>query len=215
MISAIILWIESIVVPFGAFGIILGSFIEEIIAIIPSALIQTSYGFLLFEHTPITIQSLFSLLVVVAIPASIGVTIGAIPLYYISYHGGKKAIERYGRYFGISNDTIVALEKKYENSSMDEWAIVLLRMIPILPSVFVCVGAGLLRVPFKVYISATFFGTIVRAFLYGFVGWQLGRVYIRFSEEIAIYEKLGLYIFAFIIVGLLIWWFFVKNKKYE
>jgi hypothetical protein len=35
MISAIILWIESIVVPFGAFGIILGSFIEEIISIKP------------------------------------------------------------------------------------------------------------------------------------------------------------------------------------
>ncbi|HYD91861.1 MAG TPA: hypothetical protein VEA37_10290, partial [Flavobacterium sp.] len=38
----------------------------------------------------------------------------------------------------------------------------------------------------------TFFGTMVRAFIIGWVGWKVGTLYISYAQYIAAFEKTGL-----------------------
>jgi len=192
MIHSLIAWIQEIIISWGSLGVFLGSFIEEIIAFIPSAFVQTASGFFLFADTPLTLDYLLKLFLYVGVPASLGVTLGAIPLFLISKHGGEKMIQKYGKYFGALPSILDKFSYKEEKSSFSLWGIIFSRSLPFLPSVVICVGSGLLKVKMRVYLLGTFLGTLVRATIYGFAGWQLGRAYTVVAEKSGHLEKYGL-----------------------
>lgn len=211
MIHSLIAWIQSIIVSWGSLGVFGGSFIEEIIAFIPSAFVQTASGFFLFADTPITLANLLKLFLYVGVPASIGVTLGAIPLFLISKYGGEKMIQKYGKYFGALPDILEKFSYTEEKSSFSLWGIVFSRSLPFLPSVVICVGAGLLKVRMRVYLLGTFLGTLVRATIYGFIGWQLGRAYTVVAEKSGHLENYGLVFLVCIILFFMYRHYFKKK----
>lgn len=189
MIEHVITFIQSVLLPLGGWGVLLGSVIEEVVAIIPSALVQMGGGFFLVSGA-LTAANFSKLFFIVAIPAAIGVTVGAAIIFLIFRHGGKVFIDRHGSWFGVSWDAIKEKSLVFKKHAHEYWFIFFLRIIPMLPSIIVCTYSAVSRISFLRYLVVTFLGTIVRAYILGFLGWQLGVAYQTYAEKISHYENI-------------------------
>lgn len=214
MIESIIETIEKILIPYGAMGVLIAAIIEEVIAPIPSALVVSGAGFILLKDAPLVIESFVKLFLIVAVPASIGATLGSLFVYGLAFWGGKKICNRYGKYLGFSWEDIEKAEKKFTARKADEIILFTVRSIPIIPSVAISAFCGLIRLKIGVYILFTFLGTLVRALILGFIGWQLGSAYKSTADHISKYETY-IFIFAGLAIAAFIIYRIFKTRKSE
>ena len=211
MIEGLLIFLEKVVIPLGVGGVFLASVIEEVIAPIPSALVMSMSGFL-FVSGPVNFINILKLLFQVALPAAAGVTLGSLIVYGLAFWGGKRVIEKWGRWIGLYWSDIEKMEKRMETSKKDEVAILVARMIPAVPSVAVSALCGFLQMKFAKYLYLTFAGNTVRALILGAVGWQVGNAYYKYAELISRYEKLGLVIIALAFI-VTVCFLFLKRRK--
>lgn len=209
MTSQLIQLIESFVLPLGVLGVFLASVLEEIIAVIPSPIVQMGSGFLFFGGQPFTPGNAVQLFLRVAVPASLGVTIGSLAIYIPAYFGGKPAIDRWGKYFFVRWQDVEQAQNVFKRSWGDEAVIFIARALPIIPSVAIAALSGLLRVDVRQYLLFTFLGTLVRATFLGFIGWQAGSLYTQYSVYIDTFERAGAIVLAF---SALAFFLYKKNK---
>lgn len=212
MLETILLTIETHVLPLGAAGVFLASLVEEIIAPIPSAVVQLASGFL-FVEGPISFASLWKLFWIVVLPASAGVTVGSIVIYSIAFAFGKPALLRWGKWFGLYWQDVEKVQEKFQKSSFDELTLFISRCVPIIPSVVISAFCGLLRVKPKTYVLYTFLGTVVRSAILGFIGWQVGNVYVRYAEVIDSFEDAILIVTIIAVLAFIARAFIKKNKN--
>lgn len=191
------LYLQNFFMDYGSLGVFLGSFVEEVIAPIPSTLIIMGSSFFMMHGSPISAITILKLFIYVCIPASLGLTLGSLFLYAIGYYIGKPFITRWGHYLGFSWDDVEKTQKKFEDSKNDDVALFTLRAIPIVPSIAISTFCGIVRYKLKNYVLVTFLGSLIRAFILGFIGWQFGRFYEQIADQIAIYED-------FVIIGIVI-----------
>ncbi len=209
MIAALITWLQSLIVPLGGWGILVGSFLEEVVAPIPSALIQISGGFLLFEGKAITIQNFVSFILNLSIPAAVGVALGSVLVYYFVYTLGDLFITKYGKYFGITITDLEKFDTKLEKKHRDLWLVFVGRMIPGIPGPLVSAFAGIFKIPFHRYFPVSVLGTFIRATFYGFIGWQIGSAY---QEYQALFDELEKYMLIVALVAVTV---FVVYRVYK
>jgi membrane protein DedA with SNARE-associated domain len=195
---------------YGPVGVFLGSIIEEIIAPIPSTLVIMGTSFIMLKGSVINPDSFLTLFLNIVIPASLGVTIGSLVVYGITYLIGKPFIKRWGRYLGFSWEDMEKTEKKFEKSRSDEIILFLVRAFPVIPSVAISAFCGLIRYDLKKYILITFLGTLVRSFILGFMGWQFANMYQTLAEEISYLEEISLLV---IFIAILIYVIYKKKHK--
>lgn len=210
MFNELILYLENILMVYGPLGIFIASIVEEIIAPIPSTLVIMSNSFLMFKGTVISADSIFKLFTSIVIPASAGVTIGSLLVYSIGYFLGKPFLERWGKFLGVSWEDIEKAQDKFKSSSSDDLLLFILRAIPIVPSVAISVFCGFIRFDLKNYLIITFLGTLIRAFILGFIGWQFGSMYQTAVAEISYLEEIGLAVIIFVVAVYLIY-----QKKFK
>ena len=210
MIESIIAFLEKVVIPYGAFGVFLASFIEEIIVPIPSTLILLGAGFLFLDGIPFSFEFVSVLLFVVVIPAALGMTLGSLFVYGIAYQFGKPAIDRFGRYIGISWEAIEKAEKRFARNSVDEISLIVLRAFPIIPIVAVSTVCGLVRFPPIKYLVLTLIGSFIRAFILAIIGAEVGILY---SEYGKVLESIESYVLVFFAIISLLTLFIVYSRK--
>jgi len=211
MTSQLIQLIESVVLPLGVLGVFLASVLEEVVAIIPSPIVQMGSGFLFFGGQPITLGTSLQMFLRVALPASAGVTLGSLAIYIPAYFGGKPAIDRWGKYIFVHWKDVEQAQGIFKKSWGDEAIIFMARALPIVPSVAIAALSGLLRVDVRTYLLFTFLGTLVRATFLGFVGWEAGSVYTQYSVYIDTFERVGA---IALIAGALVF-FLYRRKKHR
>ncbi len=209
MIDRFIATIEHIIEQYGTLGIFFASFIEEIIAPIPSGLVMMTSGYAFLSGSPITVSNIIYLFFNVAIVLSLGLTLGSILVYVLAYKYGEPVIKRFGKYFFISWKDVEKVSKNFARGYKDEWVLLALRVIPVIPSIAINTVAGLIRIRPTHYIVATLLGTTIRAFAMSFAGWQLGNVYKKYAIEIDRFENYVLYTILALILGFIAW------KKYQ
>lgn len=210
MFAELILYLESILIAYGPLGVFVGSIIEEIIAPIPSTLIIMGTSFIMLKGAAISPVTFFNLFINIVLPASLGVTIGSLFVYGITYFAGKPFLERWGKYLGVSWEDIEKTEKKFEKSRSDEIVLFLVRAFPVIPSVAISAFCGFIRFDLKKYVIITFLGTLVRAFILGFIGWQFGSMYQAAADEISYLEEIGV---AVLIIAILVYVIYQKKFK--
>lgn len=211
MIEALILFLQTHVLPWGALGVFVASVIEEVAAPIPSALIMTMSGFLLISG-PISYSSILALIFKVAIPAAFGVTIGSYFVYFIAMYGGKVVIDKWGKYLGLYWSDIEKIQSKMSGSEKDEFFIGIARVLPVFPSVVISAFCGLIRMNVLKYSVISFVGIFLRGLILGTIGWQVGNVYAKYAEYIKHIENIVLFIITVIIV-VFVGFKFVKKQK--
>ncbi len=194
MVESFFIFLQSSLFPLGGWGVFFASIIEEVIAPIPSTLVLLGSGALFLPQTTHFYQVLFFTIV---IPASLGITVGSLFVYGLSWYVSKAFILRWGWVLGFTEQGVVEAQKKISRGASDEVSLFLLRAIPIIPSVVISAASGLLRIPLKTFVSMTFLGTIPRAAVLAIIGWKAGETYELYAQKISSLENL-------IIVSLLV-----------
>jgi len=211
MLEKLIQITQSIVFAGGPPGVFGAAFLEEIVFFIPSPIVPMAAGFFLIppqaQLTEVTILALLY----IALPVSLGLTIGSLVPYYICYFGGRPAIEKWGRWIGLTWRNIEKTEQQFIRGYRDELILLGLRILPVVPSVAISSFCGLIRYPVYQFLVVTIVGAAIRGFLLGILGWYVGTAYLKYAQAIAQMEK-----YLFILIGVLgvaaIVWFIRKKR---
>lgn len=213
MIGNFITYIQSIISQYGAWGVFLATLIEEIIAPVPSPIVPLAAGFFLLptsvSFTEIVLRGAFT----IALPVSIGITIGSTLVYALGFFGGKPVIEKSKKWTGINWDDIEKSEARFTRGKGDEISLFVLRVLPIIPGVAISGFCGVVRYQFKKFIIITSLGAFVRAFVLGLVGWQVGELYVTYADMISKFEKYVLSVVFFLLLLSFLGYYIRKKIK--
>lgn len=209
MFSDLVHSIEPLLQHYGALGVFLASIIEEIIAPIPSTIVVFTSGILLTNGLT-GAEALTTIALKIMIPASLGISLGALFPYYLAKIGEEVAINKFGRFLGIEWSAIEKAKAWTEKSKHDEILLFLARSIPVLPSVAISVTCGLIRYPVKKFLVISFLGSLPRSFFLGWLGWVGGVQYQRYAEQLSGIEKVVLVVIVLIAAAAYVLW---RRKK--
>lgn len=201
------LFLLSFTTPLELFTLI-GSFVEEIIPPIPSSLITLSAGGILAAR-----KSWWVMIIWLAIFSAIGKSLGATIIYFVAAKTQTALITRFGKYLKITEKDIESFSKRFGKGWKDDVTLFVLRSIPLVPSFTVSIGSGILRLNFKTYILATFFGTIIRDGILIGIGYAGLDVYKKISPWV---DSSTTIIFSILLVIVLAGvYIFIKKKKHQ
>lgn len=212
MIQQAVIFIQSLIAEYGVWGVVAATFIEELVAPIPSALVPVAAGFFLIPPEAALAEAVMRALLLVALPIAMGVTLGSMIVYSIAYTGGKPIIDRFGNWLGLSWNSIERLQKYFSGGRKDEVMLLLLRIIPIIPGVAISGLSGIIRYHFTTFVLTTFIGVYIRSVLLGLLGWQAGELYQEYFEVIDRIEG-QLLLVLLVLTAIGIAWYFIRRRN--
>ncbi len=157
-------------IPLGVFSFS-ASFIEELIPPIPSPSIMITTGYLAQVQ-----DYLFLGLILLAIAGSFGKTLGASVVYLVVDKMEDLLSGRVARFIGISHQQIESLGNRLSRSWKDYIILTILRALPVVPSSLLSVGCGFLKIRFRLFFISTFVGSVIRDFIYIYLGYAGTKV---------------------------------------
>lgn len=160
-------------VPLELF-VFVGALVEEVFAFIPSLLIMTTAGFLaqIEGHTP------FFLLWLVLL-GNIGKLIGSLGYYVLGDKLEDVVTGKGQRFFGLSHNDIERVGRRLTGNAWRDGAFVfLLRLVPFFPTLAVSVACGVIRVPLRTFLVASYLGNACKDLVYILFGY-FGAVTMR------------------------------------
>lgn len=207
MIESVLNTLESLskAMPLPVF-VLVGTFAEEIIAIIPSPFILTLAGSLAASKN----EGIFYIFIL-ALVATIAKTIGSYLFYFIGDKAEDIITGKFGRVFGLSHKSIESIGKKLEKSSRDEVAIFLLRATPLIPSAPVSIVAGILKLEIKSYLIASAAGLFMRSIFFLYLGYTAQGTLDDLTKQLSSYETYGK--IALLILAVVALFIFYKKRK--
>ena len=164
ILVALISWIESVITQMGAWGVALLMAIESCNIPLPSEAILPFAGYLVTK-------GVFSIHTA-AFFGAIGCILGSIPSYYLGYFGGRKFIEKYGKYFLISHHDLEVADKWVDKYG--DWSFFICRMLPVVRT-FISLPAGILKARKRTFFLFTFVGSLIWSYLLVWVGVKMGE----------------------------------------
>jgi membrane protein DedA with SNARE-associated domain len=188
ILTALFIFIKSLIAATGYGGIVLLMAIESACIPLPSELIMPFAGYLVFSGT---LKLLW-----VATAGAIGCNLGSLVAYEIGYHGGRRLVERYGRWVLMGRR-----ELDWADRFFARWgylAVFVARMLPVVRT-FIALPAGIARMPRLRFHIYTFLGSWPWCFLLAWFGmkmgenWrQLGKYLHKFDVVIVVLLALGI-----------------------
>lgn len=183
-----------------------GSIIEEIVAPIPSPTVMVVAGSIALIEG----RGMIALLPLALIGA-LGKTIGALAVYTIVDKSEDFFMSKFGRFFHITHDDIEKLGAKLGKGYKDYVLLIVLRALPVVPSVVISVGSGLLKVGLTLFIVTTFVGTIIKDGFYLYAGYVGTDVFTNLVAKTTHFETyVEILIVAGVIFGIVR---FMRRKK--
>jgi membrane protein DedA with SNARE-associated domain len=176
-------WIMELMRSHGQLAVFIGVIIEQIIVPIPSPLIVMGAGAILITPESSIPHTILQILWIICLPGAVASTLGSYIGYTISYYGGKTLVIRFQRFFGVDWKEIDNLEKRFRGRKV-AWSLFLSRAIPVFPISLVSIFAGLVRIAVRPFTVYTFFGSIFRCLLLGFIGWWVGATFEKVATRI-------------------------------
>ena len=168
MIDNILLWLtstmEHIITILGPWGVSLLMAIESCNIPLPSEAVLPFAGILVNKGVMnFHIAALFG---------AIGCVLGSIPSYYLGYFGGRPFVEKYGKYFLVSQKDLEGADKWVDKYG--DWAFFLCRMLPVIRT-FISFPAGILRARKRIFFTLTFLGSLIWCYFLVYVGVKMGE----------------------------------------
>ncbi|HXK35853.1 MAG TPA: DedA family protein [Candidatus Paceibacterota bacterium] len=148
--------------------------------LIPSEVLLPLYGWLVGQG----ILSLWPTFLVI----SLGAIAGEVILFGIFYQGGRPFLERYGKYFLISQHDLNHLDRLFGKygAQLVFWG----RFLPVARAL-VAIPAGVSRMPFKEFTFYSFVGMLPYNFALIYLGAKLGERAAILSEYFHKFDYLG------------------------
>ena len=164
IIISIVNWIQQIITCMGVWGVTLLMAIESCNIPLPSEAILPFAGYLVTKGVFNIHQAAFF--------GAIGCLIGSIPSYYLGFFGGRKFIEKYGKYILISHHDLETADKWVDKYG--DWSFFICRMLPVVRT-FISLPAGILKAKKRFFFTFTFLGSLIWSYLLVYVGIKLGE----------------------------------------
>lgn len=194
-------------VPLPVF-VFLGSFLEDIIAPIPSPMVMTLSGTLAQTRQYGILQIILLLLL-----SALGKTIGGYILYIVADKVEDVIPQKIRKIMGISHTQIEAMGAKIGKGRRDDIILFILRAVPAMPSLPVSLAAGILKINMNTYLWTTFLGTVVKNGIYFVIGYSGKEVMDKWSGKLSDYElAIQIIILASVVVGVA-WYLYKRNRK--
>ncbi|MEW6771229.1 MAG: DedA family protein [Bacillota bacterium] len=193
MLEKVIKAVTEYVAALGYWGIAIGMAIESCNIPLPSEVILPFGGFLAAQGK----LNFF----LAALAGNVGGTVGSIVSYYLGFKGGRPLLERYGRYFWISQRELALADRWF--ARWGEATVFFTRLLPVIRT-FISFPAGVARMNFKRFVVYTFFGSLPWSFFLTYLGFKLGQHWGVLQEwfhrfDVAILLFLGILVLVF-------WW---------
>ncbi|MSU45237.1 MAG: hypothetical protein EXS47_01235 [Candidatus Zambryskibacteria bacterium] len=211
MLEKLIQVTQSIVSAGGPVGVFVATLLEEVVFFIPSPIVPMAAGFFLLSPQAELAEAASRAIFYIALPVGLGLTIGSLFPYYICYFGGRPAIEKWGRLFGLTWQKVEKTEQNFTRGSGDELILLGLRILPVVPSVAISGFCGFIRYPIFHFLAVTALGAAIRGFLLGLFGWYVGTAYLRYAQMIAQMEKYLFVLIGIIGVAVIVW--FIRKPR--
>ncbi len=208
-------WIVTAIGKNGTWAIFWGGIIEQIIIPIPSPLITMAGGFLLVAKEQPLLSALGEIFLKITLPYSVAAVLGLGIVYFIAYFGGKPLIEKFSHFIGFSWQDIKHLQKKFKGTWHDDLLVFILRAIPVIPISIISGVAGAIRMPIVDFYLASALGVLVRSFILGFIGWQVGEAYESMAQGLDQISDILTILIAAAIFGFLVWGYKKRSKFLE
>ena len=183
--------------------VFIASIIEEIIAPIPSPTVMLVAGSLASLQS----YGMHGLFVLVCIGAA-GKTVGAGMVYGIVCIAEDVVLHRFGKFFGVTREEIAHFGTKIGSGFRGYMSLTLFRAVPIVPSVLVSVGSGVLRIPLRMFLVSAFLGTIIRDGFYlyvGYVGTDSLHALVNTSSSVESIVEYGVVLVVLVGVGYVVY----------
>ena len=164
LLAEFISWLEHVISGWGTWGIMGIMALESCNIPIPSEATLPFAGYMVSKG------ELGFHAVVWA--GALGCLLGSIPSYYIGYFGGRKFIEKYGKYMLITKSELEDADKWVEKYG--DWAFFVCRMLPIIRT-FISLPAGILKAKKRFFFTMTFLGSLIWCYALVFAGVKFGE----------------------------------------
>lgn len=191
--------------PLEAF-VFVGSFLEEVISPIPSALIMGTAGSLALMQG----DSLWYLLLL-AIVGNLGKTLGAWCYYFLGDKLEDAFIPKATKWFGIRHEDLESIGKRFVGHHWKDGGVLfLLRMLPPFPTTPVSIVAGIIKMDLRVFLGATYAGNFFKDLLYLYVGYAgIARLYTLWRQV----EHMKVLLDIAIVIGFAVLFFILYTER--
>jgi membrane protein DedA with SNARE-associated domain len=153
-------WINSI----GYWGIFLGMVLESACIPIPSEVIMPFGGYL--------VSTGHLNMIGVILIGTLGNIIGSLIAYAIGHWGGKRFIDRFGKYVFVSKKHLESAEKWFDKRG--EITVFVSRILPAIRT-FISLPAGIARMSLSKFLIYTAIGSLIWSAILTYVGYVLGN----------------------------------------
>lgn len=199
----------ALVMPLEGF-LFVGSFIEEVIAPIPSPFVLTLSGSIAAaKHMPLLA------LLYLALIGALGKTLGAWVLYFITDKLEDLILTKYGKFFGVSHKSVEVIGKKFGKGWKDFFILLGLRSLPVVPSAPVSIVCGLIKIELKMYLIASFLGTFIRNLLFLYFGYAGLSSYEHIVQGLDNVESIVQLVLFGLVFGLIAYSYYKRSKRTE
>jgi membrane protein DedA with SNARE-associated domain len=147
----------------GYWGILIGMTIESACIPLPSEIIMTFAGYVVWEGK----MAFWG----VVLMGTIGNLVGSLIAYYVGWWGGRPLLEKYGKYILITHNKLNLADEWFEKYGHE--AVLISRMLPGLRT-FISLPAGITHMNLKKFILYTVIGSLPWCFVLTYIGVLMG-----------------------------------------
>lgn len=183
MVEFLIAWLEQIATNISLeLFVVVGAFLEEIIAPIPSPFVMATAAVIAKEQNYMLLQLAFVILI-----GAIAKTASTYVVYVAADKAEDVLIGKMGKYVGIDHSHIEKIGNILRGTWWDDVLLFLSRAIPLVPTFPISAAAGVIKYNLKSYILLTFIGSIIRNVFYLWIGYfgyaQIEKLWNALKEQ--------------------------------
>jgi membrane protein DedA with SNARE-associated domain len=212
ILAPIVAWMVALMAAMGPLGVTLLMAIESACIPLPSEVIMPFAGFLAFkgEMTFLGLGAGHPLaqIWIAGIFGALGCNLGSIPAFEIGAWGGRRAVEKYGKYIWLNLGHLDQAHRFFER--FGTWAIPVARMLPVVRT-FIALPAGIARMDRLRFHVLTFLGSLPWCLGLAWIGFKLGE---KWNTLGAYFHKLDALI-GVLLLGGLAWfvWNHLRSRR--
>lgn len=182
----------NLIESLGYWGVFIGMTLESACIPLPSEVIMPFAGFVVNEGR-LTLWG-------ITLVGALGNLFGSLIAYYVGLKGGKPFLEKYGKYFLISQNSIDMAHDWFERYGHE--AVFVARLLPGIRT-FISLPAGIAEMDLKKFVIYSFAGSLPWCLLLGYTGvilgsnWESIKPYFHILDAIIITGIIGVLIYLF------------------
>lgn len=191
LIAAVGSFIINTISALGYAGVVILMALESAGIPLPSEIIMPFSGYLALTGR----FTLFG----AALAGAVGCLVGSLGAYWVSAAGGRRLLERYGRYVLISQHDLAMADRWFAR-----WggaAVFVGRLLPVVRT-YISFPAGIARVGLWRFSLYTFIGSLIWTYLLAWIGLRLGE---RWASIRRAFEGFEVLIVLVLLAGI-VWW---------